>query len=83
MRPSLEILAGDGRVANSQTQAMALLRSLEREALTDGGGRFEARAAPGVAAAAAPYMSELLDRLGARLLLRAEADRAGFEVRPL
>ncbi|HEY1562781.1 MAG TPA: ribonuclease E/G [Caulobacteraceae bacterium] len=83
MRPSLEILAGDGRVANSQTQAMALLRSLEREALTDGGGRFEARAAPGIAAAAAPYMSELLDRLGARLSLRAEADRSGFEVRPL
>jgi Ribonuclease G/E len=83
MRPSLEILAGDGPVANAQTQGMALLRSLEREALTDGGGRFEARAAPDVAAAAAPYMDELLDRLGARLSLMAEAGRSGFDVRPL
>jgi Ribonuclease G/E len=83
VRSNLEVLAGDGRGANTQTQAMALLRSLEREALADGGGRFEARAAPDVAAAAAPYMNVLLDRLGARLSLRPESDRCGFEVTPV
>jgi Ribonuclease E/G family len=82
MRSSLEILASNGRAANTQTQAMALLRSLEREAMADGGGRFEGRGTPDIVAAAAPYLGALTDRLGARLSLRADGDRSGFEVRP-
>jgi hypothetical protein len=55
---------------------------MEREALADGGGRFEARASLAVAEAAGPAMAILTGRLGARLQVRGEdgfAD-AGFEI---
>jgi len=79
-RSVVEILAADSGAPNALTSAMALLRALEREAVADGGGRFEAIAAPAVAAAAKPFLSRLTDRFGARLAVRAEGAHAGFEV---
>jgi hypothetical protein len=55
-----------------RSEALALARALEREALADGGGRFEAVVAPEVAAAAGPALAQLTLRLGARLGVRAE-----------
>ena len=60
----------------AQTLALRLIRRLEREAAADPGARIEARAAPDVAAAAAPYLKGLTDRFGARLALTADAARA-------
>lgn len=79
-RPTLDVLVGDGRGPSAITSAMALLRALEREAAGDGGGRFEAVASPEIAGAASPYLARLTGRFGARLGLRTEPNRAGFEV---
>lgn len=78
LRSPLELLTGDGLVP---TRAMALLRALEREAIADGGGRFEALAEPPIAEAATPYLNCLTDQFGGRLFLRAETGRQGFEMR--
>jgi len=75
-RPVLDILTdGAGRLS-VLSEALALARALEREAVADGGGRFEAVAAPEVAAAAAPALAQLTARLGARLAVRGEPGRA-------
>ncbi|MEO8925651.1 MAG: ribonuclease E/G, partial [Caulobacteraceae bacterium] len=83
-RPALDILIdGDVDGASSVlTLALILIRAVEREAVADGGGRFEAVAAPEVAEAAEPGMTALTARLGARLTLRGEAGRprGDFEV---
>ncbi len=80
-RPALETLTDDGPGPSAVTLAMSLIRALEQEATTDGGGRFEAIAASPIAEAAAPYMTCLTDRFGARLSLASDAARQGFEVR--
>jgi Ribonuclease G/E len=54
------------------TLALRLIRQLEREAAGDPGARLEARAAPDVAEAAAPYLKALTDRFGGRLALTAD-----------
>jgi Ribonuclease G/E len=69
------LLDPDGRLS-ARTLALRLVRALEREALDDPGGRIVARAAPDVAAVAAPYLETLAGRFGARLEIAAEPDRA-------
>jgi Rne/Rng family ribonuclease len=75
-RPVIEILSDAAGAPRPITRGLALIRALEREALADGGGRFQGLAAPEVVAAAAPALSQLVGRLGARLSLRAEPGRA-------
>lgn len=71
-RPAIDILTdADGR-ASPLTEALALARALEREALADGGGRFVGRAAPEVVKAAAAPVRMLNARLGGRLSLEAD-----------
>ncbi|MGH7022981.1 MAG: ribonuclease E/G, partial [Caulobacteraceae bacterium] len=82
-RPALDILADGSGGPSEPTRAMALLRALEREAMADAGARFEALAAPGIAAAAQPFLAQLTDRFGARLSLKGEPGLPGFEVRRL
>jgi len=71
-RPVLDVLTDDGGRLSVLSEALALTRALEREAVADGGGRFEATAAPEVAVAAAPAVALLTARLGARLSVRGE-----------
>jgi len=79
-RPALDILSDGAGAPSVLTQALALIRALEREAVTDGGGRFEALAARDVAEAAAPGVAALTARLGARLTVRAEVGRARGDI---
>jgi Ribonuclease G/E len=71
-RPALDILTDGGVDPSPRTLGLRLLRALEREALADRGGRFEASAAPSVAEAAAEFLPELCAVLGARVGVRAE-----------
>ena len=84
-RPAVEQLADAAGVPTAQTEALALIRALEREAAADGGARFEATASEAVARAAAPYLEALIARVGARLILRGEPARAdtSYSVRRL
>jgi Ribonuclease G/E len=79
-RPTLDVLYDGGQAPTHMTIAMNLIRALEREAAADGGGRFEAVAAPAVAKAATPALAALVERLGGRLAIRAEPGREGFEI---
>jgi Ribonuclease G/E len=79
-RPTLDVLCSAGLAPTHMTVAMNLIRALEREAAADGGGRFEAVAAPAVAQAAAPALAALVERMGGRLAVRAEPGRGGFEI---
>ncbi len=83
-RPVLDALTDEAGEVTALTSALALIRSLEREAVGDGGGRFEALCAPDVAEAASPYLKVLHDRFGQRLAIRSGPDRprSDFEVRP-
>ncbi|HEY5106902.1 MAG TPA: ribonuclease E/G [Caulobacteraceae bacterium] len=74
-RPTIDILTDGAAAASDRTLALALIRSIERQAASDPGARFEAFAAPQIAAAAQPYMECLLGRLGARVTLTADPDR--------
>ena len=71
-RPALDILAADGGVPTALTQALMLIRALEREAAVDGGGRFEGIAPPEVVEAAGPALALLNARSGGRLTLRPD-----------
>jgi Ribonuclease G/E len=84
-RPAVDVLVDAAGAPTAQTEALALIRALEREAAADGGARLEAVASEDVAAAAAPYLQALTERVGARLSLRAEPglSRAGHAVRSL
>jgi Ribonuclease G/E len=75
IRPTLDILTDDTGRLSVLSEALALARALEREAVADGGARFEAAADPEVAAAAGPALSHLAGRLGARLFVRGEPGR--------
>ncbi len=81
-RPALDILTDETGTPSILTQALALVRALEREAAADGGGRFEAVASIEVAKAAAPALGALTARLGARLSVLGEPgrERGEFEV---
>ena len=79
-RPALDILTDGAGAPSVLTEALRLVRLLEREAAADGGGRFEGLAASDVALAAAPALAALTARLGARLTLRGEAGRARDDV---
>ena len=71
-RPTIDILTDASGRSSALTLAHGLIRALEREAAADPGGRFEAMAAPEVADAAAPLLAIVVQRLGARLTLRAQ-----------
>ncbi len=75
-RPALDILTDETGEPSVTTEALALMRALEREAVADGGGRFEAVAAPDVATAARSVLSALTARLGGRLFVRDDPGRA-------
>ena len=75
-RPVVDILNDRDGASSALTEGLALVRALEREAVADGGGRFEGVASADVAEAAAPALAALTARLGARLAIRAEAGRA-------
>jgi Ribonuclease G/E len=64
------------------TLALNAVRALEREALADGGGRFELLASPEIAEVAAPAVAILTARLGVRLGCHGETGRPrkSFEV---
>ena len=74
-RPVVDILNGRDGSSSALTEALALVRALEREAEADRGGRFEGLASPEVAAAAGPALALLTARLGARISVRAESGR--------
>jgi len=76
-RPALDILTDGANGPSDLTQALALVRGLEREATADGGGRFVGVATLEIIQLATPILAGLIARLGARLSLRADPDRAG------
>lgn len=80
--PVVDRLVGAAGAPTALTLALDAVRSLEREALADGGGRFELLVCPEIAEAAAPAVAALAARLGGRLSCRAEAGRSRetFEV---
>ncbi|MFC3070423.1 ribonuclease E/G [Phenylobacterium soli] len=71
-RPLVEILAGPDGALSDRTLAQRLVRRLETEAEAQGGARLIARCAPPVAAAAAPLVVQLTERLGARFHVEAD-----------
>lgn len=75
-RPAIDILVDDAGAPTAQTEALALIRALEREAAADGGARLEAVASEDVVGVAAPYLQALIARVGARLSLRSVPGRA-------
>lgn len=75
-RPTIEILADETGEPSALTRALDLVRLLEREAAGDGGGRFEAVAAPDVATAAAPALASLIARVGGRISITPEPGRS-------
>lgn len=79
-RPVFDILSGVRPGPSPATLAMSLLRALEREAMADPGGRFEVGAAPDIAEAAGKGFEALIAKLGARIALRPEPNRSGFEI---
>jgi Ribonuclease G/E len=81
-RSLAERLLGDDGRPTALTQALRLVRALERAALADPGARVSAVAAADVAAAASPYLKALTDRFGARLAVAADPARppGAFEV---
>jgi len=84
-RPTIEVLADETGTVTALTVALSLVRAVEREATADGGGRFQALAAPDVTGAAGPAMAQLRERIGDRVVLRADPARArdDFQVAPL
>ena len=68
--PLADLLLGPTGSPTPLTRAFALLRAIEREA--GAGGRVEARCAPDVHAAAAPYLGTLADLIGARFTLQPD-----------
>ena len=81
-RPLTDILCEGRAEPSPATLAFRLLRAVEREALADPGGRIQARASAGVAAAAQAGLKALEQRFGARLALSCDAALAdaAFEV---
>ena len=81
-RPLADILLDDSGAVSSLTVALRLVRAIEREGRADPGARLTARCAPDVAAAIAPYMQPLTERLGARVEIAADPGliRSRFEV---
>ena len=83
-RPLADRLLGlDGR-PTTETLALRLIRAIEAAAQADPGARLTARTAPGVAAAASPYLERLTARFGARLMLSPDPalPPERFEVAP-
>ncbi len=81
-RPVAEVLCGSHGAPSALTVALRLLRAVEREGRADGGARLAATCGPAAAAALAPYMGDLTDRLGARveILINEQSDPDRFEV---
>ena len=73
--PVIHRLADARGSPTPQTIALNAIRALEREAIAEGGGRFELRIAEDVAEAARPALAILTARLGERLTLCVEAGR--------
>ena len=76
LRPLAEVLLDESGRPSALTEALAVVRALEREAAAHPGARLEALVADDVAAAARPYLKALEARFGARLAITAEPDRA-------
>jgi Ribonuclease G/E len=80
--PVLDRLVDAAGVMTALTLALDAVRTLEREAVADRGGRFELLACPEVAEAASPLVAVLAARLGDRLGCRGVSGRSreSFEV---
>jgi hypothetical protein len=76
----LDILTDESGAPSVLTEALRLIRALEREAAADGGARLEGIAASEVTEAASPALASLTARLGARLTLRGEEGRARGDI---
>jgi Ribonuclease G/E len=72
-RPVADILCGADGALSAESRGLALLRGLARAADADPGARLIARAPPAVVFAAERHMKGLLDRIGARAGLAADA----------
>jgi Ribonuclease G/E len=75
-RPLAEILCDASGARSALSRGLRVLRGLDRAAQAHPGGRLTARAAPDAIAAAEPHMPDLLDRIGARARLLADAGLA-------
>lgn len=75
-RPALEILTADP----CETEALNLLRALEREGRANPGSRLKATARPAVIAAAERHAASLIGRLGPRFSFAADDGLPYFEV---
>ncbi|MBS0359801.1 MAG: ribonuclease E/G [Proteobacteria bacterium] len=74
-RPLLERLCREDGALSDRTLAQRLIRRLEAEAAVDAGGRFVAVCAPEVARAAAPLITLLAAKIGARFAVTEDAAR--------
>jgi hypothetical protein len=74
-RPAIDRLTDGAGATNTITLALDALRALEREAVADGGGRFELVLCDEVAELARPLLAGLVARLGARLSVRTDPAR--------
>jgi Ribonuclease G/E len=72
--PIGDILCAPGGGLSDLTLGLALIRRIEDEAAAQPGARLAARSAPAIAVAAEPYANALAQRIGARFVLRPEAD---------
>ena len=71
--PLTERLLDETGQVSTLTSALAMMRSLEREARANPGARLVVRCPPDVADAAKPYLADLLNRIGSRFSLDAAA----------
>jgi len=72
-RPLAEILCRADGALSDRTLAQRLIRLLEAEAAAQPGARLNARCAPDIAKAAAPLAKQLIDQVGARFVITADA----------
>lgn len=82
-RPALDRLTDESGDPSLATIASDAIRALEREALADGGGRFELAVSRDVCEIATVHLATLVARFGGRLSLRADIGlaRGAVEVR--
>jgi Ribonuclease G/E len=72
-RPLAEILCRDDGGLSDRSLAQRLVRQLQAEGAAQPGARLHAICAPAVAAAAAPLIEGLIQQMGARFIVEADA----------
>lgn len=74
-RPILERLSESNGRRTDRALAQRLIRRLESEGMSAPGARLVVRCAPVIAAALAPLVAILIERMGARFLVQSDPDR--------